>query len=243
MKSSGFILLLVIVNICWSSAQVTTNPEGGIFFHGIVRDASTFSPLPNSQIIINKALNSVSDEEGQFSFWGNKKDTVIISQLGYKPAVINISDTLSGKEFLAGVYLRSDTIHIGEVIILPRLTSLKYEILNTPVTTSPEMENAKYNVALSAYQGRITQGSLGDPQANYNIIHQQQKIEAYERGGIPSNRIVGLNPFMILPAAYLLLNGLPPKPEPIKVPLTQQEIDQIHERYLESIENKVSPSK
>lgn len=235
MKSPGFILFLALVNFCPGLAQVSKNPEVGIFFHGIVRDAATFSPLPNSQIIINKNLNSVSDKEGQFSFWGNKKDTVIVSQLGYKPVILNIPDTLEGKEFLAGVYLRSDTIHIDEVVIIPRLKNLKYEIFNTPVTSTPEMENAKYNIALSAYQGKISQGKLGDPQSNYNILHQQQRIEAYEKGGIPSNRIVGLNPLMILPAAYLLLNGLPPKPEPMTTPLTRQEIEKIHQKYLDDL--------
>ena len=115
------------------------------------------------------------------------------------------------------------------------MKNLRYELFNSPVTSSPEMENAKYNMALSAYQGKISQGKLGDPQSNYNIIHQQQRIEAYEKGGIPSNRIVGLNPLMILPAAYLLLNGLPPKPEPMKTPLTSEEIEEIHQKYLDDI--------
>jgi len=235
MKNLGLILILALLNFYSCFGQTAKNPEPGIFFHGIVRDAKTFSPLPNSQIVINRSLNSVSDNEGQFSFWGNKMDTVIISQLGYKPVIINVPDSLMGKEFMTGVYLRSDTIHIDEVVIIPRLKSLKYEIMNTPVPVSPEIENAKYNVALSAYQGRITQGKLGDPQSNYNIIHQQQRIAAYEKGGIPSNSIVGLNPLMILPAAYLLLNGLPPKPEPMKTPLTRQEIEEIHQKYLDRL--------
>ncbi len=158
--------------------------------------------------------------------------------VGYKSAVFHITDTLAGSEFLTGVYLKADTITIGEVIIIPRLGSLKYEILNNQVPVSPEIENAKYNMALSAYQGKVSQGKLGDPATNYGVLHQKQRTEAYERGGIPSDRIVGLSPFMLLPAAYLLLNGLPPKPAPMKPSLTRQEIDQIHKKYLEGINKR-----
>lgn len=235
MKKIGFILLLALITFYSAFSQVTSRHETGMFFHGIIRDATTLLPLPNTQIRINGAFNSVSDREGTFSLWGNRKDTVVFSLLGYKPAVFHISDTLSGSEFLAGVYLKTDTINIGEVIIIPRLSNLKYDILNTPVKTPTEIENAKYNLALSAYQGKVTQGKLGDPSANYGVLHQQQRQDAYEKGGIPSDRIVGLSPFMILPAAYLLLNGLPPKPSPLKSPLTKQELDQIHKKYLESI--------
>jgi len=209
-----------------------------MFFHGIIRDAGTLSPLVNSRIIINRSFTSVSDEDGTFSFWGNRHDTVIFSQLGYKPAVFQISDTLSGNDFLAGVYLTSDTIDIGEVIIVPKLSGLKYNILNTPVSTPTEIENARYNVAVSAYQGRVSTGTLGDPSSNYNIIHQKQRQDASEKGGIPSDRIVGLSPFMILSGAYLILNGLPEKPAPMKTPLTRRELEQIHEKYLRTLEEK-----
>jgi hypothetical protein len=238
MKKTGIILLLSLTCLYTGFGQVTETQGSGIFFQGIIRDASTLSPLPNSQIIINRTLNSVSDKDGTFSFRGSRKDTVVFSMLGYKSAVFHINDTLAGREFLAGVYLKADTITIGEVIIIPRLGNLKYEILNNPVSVSPEIENAKYNMALSAYQGKVSQGKLGDPAANYGVLHQQQRTEAYERGGIPSDRIVGLSPFMLLPAAYLLLNGLPPRPAPMKSTLTRQELDQIHKKYLEAINKR-----
>lgn len=238
MKKSGYILLFLLVALSNGFGQDSASPGGKMFFHGIIRDAVTLTPLANSQIHINKSFNSVSDQEGLFSFWGNRNDTVIFSLLGYRSAVFHVSDSLSGNEFLAGVYLKTDTINIGEVIIVPKLSSLKYNILNTPVINSPEMENAKYNVAVSAYQGRVSQGKLGDPASNYNVIHQKQRQDAYEKGGIPSDRMVGLSPFMIIPAAYLLLNGLPPKPAPMKVPLTRQELEQIHKKYLETVNKK-----
>ena len=235
MKRTGLIVIMVLINIYTGLGQIGTVSDSRIVFHGIVRDASTLQPLPNSQIAVNRSIVSVSDTDGTFYLSVNKKDTVVFTMLGYRPAVLHISDTLPGREFISGVYLRTDTISIDEVIIVPRTTNLKYDLLNTPVATSQEMENARYNIAVSAYQGKVSQGQLGDPVSNYGIIHQQQKINAFEKGGIPSDRIVGLSPFMILPAAYLLLNGLPPKPAPMKSTLTRKEIDQIHQKYLERV--------
>jgi hypothetical protein len=86
---------------------------------------------------------------------------------------------------------------------------------------------------LSAYQGRISQGKLGDPASNYEFLRQKQKADTYEKGGIPSDKMVGISPFMLLPAAYLLINGLPDKPPTLKPQITRQEIDQLNARYLE----------
>ena len=109
--------------------------------------------------------------------------------------------------------MKNDTIGIGEVIIMPKFSNLKSEILNAPVTRPQEMENAKYNIAISTYLGKTTTGKLGDPASNYNFIRQQQKTEALEKGGIPSDKIAALSPFMLIPAAYLIIHGFPPENE------------------------------
>jgi hypothetical protein len=67
------------------------------------------------------------------------------------------------------------------------------------------------------------------------VLRNQQKSVAYTKGQIPPDRIVGLSPFMLIPAAYLLINGLPEKPSPLKPQLTEKEVDNIHKKYLEKI--------
>jgi len=201
-------------------------------------DASTLSPVPNSQILINNNFSSVSGSDGTFSFYVNSNDSVIFKNLGYKTTILFISDTLTGREFVTGIYMSSDTLSIGEVVIVPGFINLKSEILNSRISASPEMENAKYNVAVSAYQGRTSQGSLGDPANNYEILRQKQKVNAFERGGIPSDQMISLSPFMLLPAAYLLIHGLPEKPAPLKPQITNQEIDQLNKRYFEILKQR-----
>jgi hypothetical protein len=235
MKKIWFTLVMILICGFDGFSQEGKTGERKILFSGVIRDAYTLEPLPNSQIKINRYFASVSDTDGTFAIRVNKRDTVVFSILGYQPAFFYVSDTLTGSEFMAGVYMKTDTLSIGEVIILPRLQNLRSDILKASPSPSQEMENAKYNMAVSAYQGRVAVSQLGDPASNYAILRQQHMINAYEKGGIPSDRMVGLSPFMLLQAAYLLMNGFPEKAEPMKSNLTRQELDQIHKKYLETL--------
>lgn len=238
MKKIWFILFIILTYSSVGFSQVEKTLNSRIIFSGIIRDAETLTPLPNSQIRINRSFVTASDENGTFALRVNRRDTVVFTLLGYQPASFYVSDTLTGREFMAGIYMKTDTLSIGEVIIMPRMQNLKYDILKAPPAPSPEMENAKYNMAVSSYQGRIAISQLGDPASNYAVIHQKQLINASEKGTIPSDRIVGLSPFMLVGAAYLLINGLPEKPESFKPNLTKEELDQINNKYLETLVKK-----
>lgn len=225
--------ILCIVNTGFSQGNEQSVKK--ILFRGLVRDASTFLPINNSQIIINGVNYPIRASNGNFSFYVNKNDTVIFRSLGYKPTIFHVSDSLNGLDFISGVYLSSDTISIGEVIILPKTTNLKSDILNARSKTPAIYDNAKYNVAISAYQGKNSQGSLGSPSDNYAMLKQKQKVNAFEKGGIPSDRIVGFNPLLIAPAVYLLIKGVPEEPAPFRAELTDQEVNQIHRKFLETL--------
>jgi hypothetical protein len=228
--------ILSILNV--SYGQVQENSAARIVFHGMVMDASSLAPVSNSQILINNIFSSVSNSDGTFSFYVNRKDTVLFKHLGYKTTSFFVSDTLKGLEFVAGVYMQSDTLLIGEVVIIPRFINLKSEIMKAPGHVPSTFDNARYNVAVSAYQGRTTQGKLGDPSSNYEYLHQKQRVDVYEKGQIPSDQIAGFNPLLLLPAAYLLMHGPPEKPAPFGKKLTQDELSQIQKLYLESLNQK-----
>lgn len=208
-----------------------------ILFHGIMMDASSLTPISNSQILINNSLTSVTGTNGTFSLYVNRKDTVLFKHLGYKPTSMFVSDTLAGLEYAAGIYMQSDTLMIGEVVIVPRFTNLRSEIMK-PRRIPPTLENARYNVAMSGYQGRTTQGQLGDPATNYSLLRQRLKTDAYEKGEIPSDMIGGINGLFLLPAAYLPLRGSAERPSPMERPLTQDELAQIQKIYIESLKQQ-----
>lgn len=238
MRRSFLILVSVFISFYNVVCQVNENQAQRILFRGIVSDASTLSPVPNTQILINNTFSAISAEDGTFSLYVTRSDTIHFRNLGYKESVIHLDDTLTGQEFIAGIYLSGDTISIGEVVIMPGISNLRSEIMNARSPAPATFENARYNVAVSAYQGRISHGSLGNPDDNYRVISQKQKIDAYEKGGIPSDKIVGFSPLLFLPAAFLLVHGPEPSPLPMKARLSEQEVEKIHRRYLESVSVK-----
>jgi len=209
-----------------------------ILFRGVVLDASSQTRLGSSQIRINRSRSAISAEDGTFSFYAYKKDTVLFSILGYKPASLIVSDTLSGSEFLTGVYLETDTLLIPEVIIVPKLSNLRAEMMNPRITSDARLENARSNISIASYQGRTGQAKLGDPANNYEFLRQKQKVDAYEKGGIPSDRILGLSPLMLIPAAYLLIRDLPETPAPPKPQISSKDLDELQKKYLESLKNR-----
>lgn len=228
--------LFCIVFYAGSGQQKNTSGVK-IFFQGLVMDAETLSPISNSQIMINRTFSSVSNLDGSFSLYVNRKDTVVFKSLGYKSTVLQISDTLSGNEFIAGIFMKSDTVSIGEVVIIPRITNLKSEIMNSRSNKPANFDNAKYNVAISAYQGRNTNSGYNDPAYNYSILSHRQKIKAFERGGIPSDQIAGINSLLLVPAAILLIKGMPEKPAPMIPDLTESELYLLQKTYLESLKS------
>lgn len=230
-------ILLLFIFLNPAAAQYANTEQDRVRLQGIVRDAASLSLLNNSQIFINREFFGVTDSTGTFSMLLGRKDTVEFRLLGYRPSFFFFNDTLDGRDYMAGIYLNTDTIRIGEVIIVPRLANLRSEIFRAP-PVSQEMENAKTNLALSAYQAKVSHGKLGDPLSNYEIIKMQQRTIAYEKGQIPSSAIAGISPFMIVPALYLMMNGLPQKPMPMRPDLTEEEINHIHKKYLESQRSK-----
>lgn len=233
------LILSSVFLISWSlTGQVKQDTDQSILFRGVIMDASTLAPISNSQIMINSLFSSLSREDGSFSFYVNWSDTVVFRSLGYKPSVLYVSDTLKGKEYITGVYMNTDTVNIGEVIIIPGLSNLKYDILNSKSATSATLENARYNVAISAYQGKTNQAVLGNPIDNYNVIAQRQKNYAFEKGTISDEHIVGFNPLIFLPAAYILLHGVPEAAPPMQPRLSNEEVDKIHKRYLDNLYKK-----
>jgi hypothetical protein len=235
------LLILIFLQVVLFNSllsQDTKNQGIRMLFHGLVMDAQNETPLSNTQIFINRSFSSASDDNGKFSFYAGKSDTVIFRLLGYKPAYFHVSDTLGGREFIAGVYMHSDTVSIDEVVIIPRLTNLKSDMFSPRSDASQLSENAYNNLAVSAYQARMARNKLGDPAANYEILRQRQKEDAYSKGQIPSDRIAGLSPLLLIPAAYLLLNGFPEKAAPLQSRLTDKEVSEIHRKYLETIRKK-----
>ncbi len=214
-------------------SQLKEDTDSKILFHGLIMDAETLVPISNAQIFVNREFSFIGGEDGAFTMYVHSRDSVLFKRLGYKPETMFISDTLKGRDFIAGIYMNSDTLKIGEVVILPRYKNLRSEILNSTSTIPEIMDNARYNVAVTAYQAKAGQNELGNAQNNYALLNQRQKTEAFEKGTIASEHIAGLDALMLIPAGIMLLRGLPDNHTEFKQQLTNKEVDLIQNRYLE----------
>jgi hypothetical protein len=111
-------------------------------------------------------------------------------------------------------------------------------MMNPSRIIDQKMDNARTNLTIASYQGRVNEGKMADAYSNYEALRQQQKISAFEKGGIPSSRIAGINPFMLLPAAYLLLHGVPEKPAPPNTGVTSKELNDLNTKYNELLKGR-----
>lgn len=235
MFKKGILSIFIIIGSLHSGFSQQRLPgTKPILFRGVVIDAVSQERLPGSDILVNRKMTTISAEDGTFSFYANKKDTVKFRMLGYKAMTLIVNDTLSGREFLTGVYLETDTTLLGEVIIVPKIANLKAEMISPKIRNDQQLENAVSNISTASYVGRTTPAKLGDPIANYSYLKQKNKMDAFERGGIPSERILGLSPFLLVPAAILLINGVPETPPLPKAQISSKDMDELRKKYLES---------
>ncbi len=209
-----------------------------ILLQGIVMDAKSLEPLPNANFVLNKIFGNATDENGEFALYIRKDDTIRFSHIGYRDFIFIPGDTLTGNSFMAGIFMQSDTLAVGEVIVVPRLPDLRTGIMMESPELTPELRNARNNIAASAYLGLHSQEQLGAPSANYEILKRKQMLDAYEKGAIPSDRMVGFN-FLTIPAAILYFSrGLPERPDPPKPVVSQKDIELMKEIYRKNLENK-----
>lgn len=210
-----------------------------ILLHGLIMDASTQKPLSNVHYIINDDFGGATTDQGKFSMYINRYDTVVFSYMGYSDFYLKLSDTLVGNSFVAGIFMETDTLAIGEVIVLPRMGDLRSEFRNSDVEVSKELVNARNNLEVATYQGLSSEADLGDPGTNYELLRRKQIITAYEKGGIPSDQILGFSLISAIPAAiYLLKNGIPEKPVPPEPHVSNREINRMIELYRKSLLEK-----
>jgi hypothetical protein len=198
-----------------------------ILFHTIILDADTQQPLTGAHFLSSSGVAGATDNRGMVSFFALHHDTITFTSVGYKDFLLVIGDTLLAKEYVAGIFLISDTLMIPSVIVVPRLGNIRAEIMSSKPAVNDDMVNASNNLRLSAYQGITTAATLGDPSTNYELLRQKQRLDAYEKGTIPSDKMLVFSPFTLIPLVYVLAKGLPEKPEPPAPYMSERELQQL----------------
>jgi hypothetical protein len=218
-----------------AAGQQIVNERPSVIVNGVVIDAGTEAVIPNVQYSVTGRGGGVTDQHGQFALFATRGDTVEFRMVGYKSAMLAIGNEHTASGYLALIAMVTDTLEVGEIIILPQIADLRTIATSPSILDSREYENARNNIAVSVHQGLTGTEQLVDSRANYELLRRQQKVDAFERGGIPSDKMVGLSPFMIIPAFYLLVNGLPEKPKAPAESISNKDLDKLRKAYRERI--------
>lgn len=222
----GLSVILFFLFVLLTQAAAAQQPDR-ILFHGVILDADSRQPLTGAHYRISGGRVGAADGKGMFSLFARHNDTITFTCVGYKEYRLTVHDTLRAREYVAGIYLSSDTLMIAEVVVIPRIGNLKAEIMAERPATDQELINATNNLRLSAYQGLVNPGKLGDPDTNYELMRQKQRYEAYEKGQIPSGQMLVVSPLILIPLIYVLAVGLPEEPEPPVPYISVRELERL----------------
>lgn len=218
-----FFIILVTSSLLRLSAQQVVP----ILFHGLVLDVDTRQPLTGAHYMIRDWTAGAADDRGMVSFYARHRDTVRFSCVGYKDFNMVIGDTLLAQEYVAGIYLSSDTLMIPAVVVFPRLVNVRAEIMARRSDANQDLVNATNNLKISTYQGLTAAARIDDPISSYEVIRRAQAMAAGEKGGIPSGQMVIFSPFTIIPLIYLLATGFPEDPPAPAPHISAKEMNRI----------------
>jgi len=193
-------LLIVVANLFAQNAQ-----SSFIQIDGLTADEQGYIVPDVSIYSKHLRRGAASDHRGIFSIISIPGDTVFFSAIGYKSTLLTIPVTISGNHYITDVMMVTDTIMIGEVLVLPWKTysEFKRAVLENK-TIDPLIANMEYNLALIEQQ--VWSDMRPTPGQAYRYTMQQMSDNPYTRGQMPTNNL--LNPFAWQKFVKGVKNGL-----------------------------------
>lgn len=151
--------------------------EGKFLLKGIVIDLQTQKPIPLTNIqITNSGKGITTDEEGHFTMYVYKHDTLKFSSTGYVPKVIHVYDIDTTRYYTYQVQLYRDAIKIKEVVIYPyrnvdefkkAFVETKIARVNIPGIAPPKYSNkethAKFSNPISLLYEKVKRRRAANP--------------------------------------------------------------------------------
>jgi hypothetical protein len=189
--------------LSWVAAQAVDKKY--IQIDGLTADERGFIVPDVSIYSKHLRRGAASDHRGIFSIISSPGDTVFFSAIGYKSTLLTVPVTSVGDHYITDVIMVTDTIEIGEVLVLPWKTYSEFKravLENRPA--DPLMENMEYNLAMM--QQQIWSEMSPTPGQAYRYTVQQISDNLYTRGQSPANNL--LNPFAWQKFAQGVKNGM-----------------------------------
>jgi len=197
MKKSLYIMFtLLIIQLSGNSLQAQDQDANSrlVQFSGITITADSLNPVPYTKILdIISHRGTTSDVNGYFSFVAHKKDTVVFTALGFKPATFIIPDTITKQKYSLIQLMTSDTLTLAAAYIFPwpTLEDFKRAFIETKIPDD-DLEIARKNL-LAADIRMMAEDYPMDAAMNYRNYIDNQTSKLYYFGQVQPYNI--FNPF------------------------------------------------
>ena len=116
-------ILTVLCAFCSTALNAQLNfdyTQGRFLIKGKVVDLKSQSPIPLANIkIVNNGRGVTCDDNGNFTMYVSKRDTLSFSSVGYISKVLHVSDLDSSKYYTLQIELIHDFIKLKDVMIYP----------------------------------------------------------------------------------------------------------------------------
>lgn len=190
----GFAMVWGVCLSTLAQAQETGRRERVVQLSGVLVDAADLSPLPYATIRIEGSnRGAISNINGFFTFVAMVGDEVVFSSVGYRPARIVLSDTLTSDRYSVVQSMVQDTVMLTETVIYPWPSKEKFReafvSLELPET---DADILRKNFNLAAMREMARAGKM-DAGMNYRDLSRQQIDKLYYQGQVAPNNL--FNPF------------------------------------------------
>ena len=152
-------------------------------FSGITITADSLNPVPYTKILdIISHRGTTSDVNGYFSFVAHKKDTVVFTALGFKPASFIIPDSITKQRYSLIQLMTADTLTLAAAFIFPWPTyeDFKRAFIETKIPDD-DLEIARKNLLAADIRMRAEDYPM-DANMNYRNYIDNQTSKLYYFG-------------------------------------------------------------
>jgi len=166
-----------------TQAQKETDNFNLVQFSGITITADSLNPVPFTRISdITSRRGTSSDISGYFSFVAHRKDTIVFTALGYKPATFIIPDTITRQRYSLIQLMTGDTLTLAEAIIFPwpTLEDFKRAFIETKIPDD-DLEIARKNLQAADIRMSAEEYPM-DASMNYRNYIDNQSSRLYYFG-------------------------------------------------------------
>jgi hypothetical protein len=180
-----YFFTLLIFPFFYNALQAQNQDDNSnlVQFSGITITADSLNPVPYAKILdIVSHRGTTSDLNGYFSFVAHKKDTVVFTALGYKPASFIIPDSITKQRYSLIQLMTGDTLTLAAAFIFPWPTyeDFKRAFVETKIPDD-DLEIARKNL-MAADIRMMAEDYPMDANMNYRNYIDNQTSKLYYFG-------------------------------------------------------------